>query len=41
MNNYQRINTKKPEGIENRRAFLIGSGIASLAAAEYLMCDGF
>lgn len=40
MNNYQRINTRKPEGIENKRAFLIGSGIASLAAAEYLMRDG-
>ena len=40
MNNYQRINPRKPEGIENKRAFLIGSGIASLAAAEYLMRDG-
>ena len=40
MNNYQRINTRKPEGIEKKRAFLIGSGIASLAAAEYLMRDG-
>ena len=40
MNNYQRINPRKPEGIENKRAFLIGSGIASMAAAEYLMRDG-
>ena len=40
MNNYQRINTRKPEGIEKKRAFLIGSGIASMAAAEYLMRDG-
>ena len=40
MNNYQRIKPRKPEGIENKRAFLIGSGIASLAAAEYLMRDG-
>ena len=40
MNNYQRIHPKKPEGIEQKRAFLIGSGIASLAAAEYLMRDG-
>ena len=40
MNNYQRINTRKPKSIENKRAFLIGSGIASLAAAEYLMRDG-
>jgi len=40
MNNYQRINTRKPKGVENKRAFLIGSGIGSLAAAEYLMRDG-
>ena len=40
MNNYQRIATRKPEGIENKRAFLIGSGISSLAAAEYLIRDG-
>ncbi len=40
MNNYQRITTRKPKGVENKRAFLIGSGIASLAAAEYLMRDG-
>ncbi len=41
MNNYRRIHPRKPEGIENKRAFLIGSGIASLAAAEYLMRDGY
>ncbi|MCK5857305.1 MAG: oleate hydratase [Bacteroidales bacterium] len=40
MNNYQNITPRKPEGIENKRAFLIGSGIGSLAAAEYLMRDG-
>jgi len=40
MNNYQRINTRKSVGVENKRAYLIGSGIASLAAAEYLMRDG-
>jgi len=41
MNNYdEKINTRKPEGIERKRAFLIGAGIASLAAAEYLMRDG-
>jgi len=40
MGNYQKINTRKPKNIENKRAFLIGSGIASLAAAEYLMRDG-
>jgi oleate hydratase len=41
MGTYQRIHPKKPEGIENKRAFLIGSGIASLAAAHYLMRDGY
>ena len=40
MNNYQRINPRLPKDIENKRAFLIGSGIGSLAAAEYLMRDG-
>ncbi len=40
MNNYQRINPHKPEEIENKRAFLIGAGIASMAAAEYLIRDG-
>ena len=40
MNNYQRINPRTTVGIENKRAFLIGSGISSLAAAEYLMRDG-
>lgn len=41
MNNYQRVHPCKPRGIEKKRAFLIGSGIASLAAAEYLMRDGY
>jgi oleate hydratase len=41
MNNYQRVHPHKPANIENKRAFLIGSGIASLAAAEYLMRDGY
>ncbi|MBT2732947.1 oleate hydratase [Carnobacterium sp. ISL-102] len=40
MGNYERINTLKPEGIENKKAYLIGGGIASLAAAEYLIRDG-
>jgi oleate hydratase len=40
MVNYERIKTLKPEGIENRKAYLIGGGIASLAAAEYLIRDG-
>ena len=40
MGNYQRINTKKPKDIENKRAYLVGGGIASLAAAVYLIRDG-
>ncbi len=40
MGTYQRIHPRKPQGIENKRAFLIGAGIASLAAAHYLIRDG-
>lgn len=40
MVNYERIKTIKPEGIENKKAYLIGGGIGSLAAAEYLIRDG-
>lgn len=40
MGNFQNINSLKPEGIENKKAYLIGGGIASLAAAEYLIRDG-
>lgn len=31
---------KKPEGVENKNAYLIGSGLASLAAACFLIRDG-
>lgn len=40
MGNFQNINTLKPEGIENKKAYLVGGGIASLAAAAYLIRDG-
>src|SRR5674536_184753 len=40
MGNYQNINTLKPEGIENKKAYLVGGGIASLSAAAYLIRDG-
>ncbi len=40
MGSYQNINTLKPEGIENKKAYLVGGGISSLAAAVYLIRDG-
>ncbi|BBE31441.1 oleate hydratase [Tepiditoga spiralis] len=40
MGSYQKINPKKPKNIEERKAYLIGGGIASLAAAAYLIKDG-
>lgn len=33
------VNTRKPAGIENKSAYLVGSGIASLAAAAFLIHD--
>ncbi|NMM63951.1 oleate hydratase [Clostridium sp. P21] len=39
MNNYQRINPIAPKNIEKRKAYLIGGGIASLAAAAFLIRD--
>jgi len=41
MGTYQQIHPKKPQDIEKKRAYLIGSGIASLAAAHYLIQDGY
>lgn len=40
MGNYQRINPKKPKSIEKKRAYIVGSGIAGLATAFYLIRDG-
>lgn len=39
MNNYQRINPVAPKNIETRKAYLIGGGIASLAASAFLIRD--
>ena len=33
------VNTRKPEGIENKKAYLVGTGIASLAAGCFLIRD--
>lgn len=40
MGNYQKINTLTPKEIENKKAYLVGGGISSLAAAFYLIVDG-
>jgi oleate hydratase len=40
MKNYDRIHTRKPKGIDERKAFIIGGGIAGLAAAAFLIEDG-
>jgi oleate hydratase len=40
MGSYQNMNPVKPERIETKKTYLIGGGIASLAAAEYLIQDG-
>jgi len=39
MRNYDRVNPTKPEGIENRKAYIIGGGIAGLSAAAFLVRD--
>lgn len=31
---------KKPEGVDEKSAYLVGSGLASLAAACFLVRDG-
>ena len=31
---------KKPEGVDNKSAYIVGSGLAALAAACYLVRDG-
>jgi oleate hydratase len=39
MRNYDRINAPAPEGIERKRAHIIGGGIAGLSAAVALVTD--
>ena len=31
---------RKPEGVEKKKAYLVGAGLASLAAAGFLVRDG-
>ncbi len=40
MGNYQNVTALRPAGIEKKKAYLVGGGIASLAAAAYLIRDG-
>jgi oleate hydratase len=39
MRNYDRINAPPPPGIEQKRAHIVGGGIAGLAAAAFLATD--
>lgn len=41
MRNFDRIRAHKKEGIENKKAFIIGGGIAGLAASVFLIDDGY
>jgi len=39
MKQFDNIRAQKPEGIENRKAYIIGGGIAGLASAVFLIDD--
>ena len=39
MKNYDRINALPPEGIESKRAHIVGGGIAGFATAAFLVDD--
>lgn len=41
MKNYDRINAHKPEEIENKKAYIVGGGIAGLTATAFLIEDGY
>lgn len=40
MGNYQKNTALKPANVDNKKAYLVGGGIASLSAAFYLIHDG-
>jgi oleate hydratase len=40
MRNYDRVNARRPAGVEQRRAYIVGGGIAGLSAAAFLSQDG-
>ena len=37
MRNYDRVHPRKPEGIEERKAYIVGGGIAGLS--DHLLLD--
>ena len=39
MRNYDRVHPRKPEGIENCKAYIVGGGIAGLSAVAFLVRD--
>ena len=39
MRNYDRVHPRKPAGIEERKAYIVGGGIAGLSAAAFLVRD--
>ncbi len=39
MRNYDRVHPRKPEGIDEKHAYIIGGGIAGLSAAAFLVRD--
>lgn len=39
MRNYDRVHPRKPEAIEERKAYIVGGGIAGLSAAAFLVRD--
>jgi oleate hydratase len=41
MKNYDRVNATKPNGIESKKAYIVGGGIAGLATAAFLIDDGY
>lgn len=41
MKNYDRITAHKPEGIELKKAHIVGGGIAGLVTAVFLIDDGY
>ncbi len=39
MRNYDRVNPRKPEGIERKKVYIAGGGIAGMSATAFLIRD--